>query len=68
MSDYKPRCMHLCSKSIVAFGESFEQDPDHQEGDVTDYWCTRTGKGQGPDGNVVSLGLCSESRGCFQEF
>jgi hypothetical protein len=66
-SAYKPRCMNLSCKSMVAFGENFEEDPDYQGG-MVDFSCLRTGKNVGPDGSVVSLTLCSKSRQCFQEF
>lgn len=67
-SPYKPRCMHLCCKSMIAFGEAFESDPDFQAG-MVEFWCQQTGKGQGPDGSGLSLELCSEpKRSCFQEY
>jgi hypothetical protein len=53
---------------MMVFGENFEQDPDYQAG-LTDFWCMQTSKGQGPDGDVVALDLCSNpERGCFQEY
>jgi hypothetical protein len=53
---------------MLVFGEGFEQDPDYQAG-LTQFWCTRTSKGQGPDGDEVSLELCSNAeRECFREF
>jgi hypothetical protein len=65
---YRPRCMNLCCKAMIVFGEEFENDPDYQAG-MMDFWCVRTSKGQGPDGDCVSLELCSNpERGCFQEY
>jgi len=65
---YRPRCMHLSCKAMLVFGEAFEQDPDYQAG-LTDFWCLRTSKGFGPDGEDVSLDLCSNpARECFQEY
>jgi hypothetical protein len=65
---YRPRCMNLCCKAMLVFGEAFEQDPDYQAG-LTEFWCTHTSKGQGPDGGDVSLDVCSNSeRSCFQEY
>ena len=65
---YRPRCMNLCCKSMLVFGEDFESDPDYQSG-MTDFWCVSTSKGEGPDGNSVSLELCSNpERSCFQEY
>ncbi len=67
-STYRPRCMKLCCKSMIVFGEDFENDPDYQAG-LTDFWCVRTSKGEGPDGDSVSMELCSNpERGCFQEY
>ncbi len=62
-----PRCMNLCCKAMVAFGESYANDPDYQEG-VGDFWCIRTSKNLGPDGRSVSLQMCSPERECFQEY
>jgi hypothetical protein len=65
---YRPRCKHLCCKSMLVFGEAFEADPDYQAG-TTDFWCLCTSKGQGPDGDGVSLPQCSEpGRSCFREY
>jgi hypothetical protein len=53
---------------MLVFGEDFENDPDYQAG-MTDFWCVQTSKGQGPDGDSVSLELCSNpERSCFQEY
>ena len=38
LSTYRPRCMNLCCKSMVVFGENFESDPDYQAG-LTEFWC-----------------------------
>ena len=65
---YRPRCMYLCCKSMVVYGENFESDPDYQAG-MTDFWCMQTSKGQGPDGDAVSLEMCSDpERECFCEY
>lgn len=65
---YRPRCMNLCCKSMMVFGEDFESDPDYQSG-MTDFWCVRTSKGEGPDRELVSLDLCSKpERTCFEEY
>jgi hypothetical protein len=63
-----PRCIHVCCKSMLVFGEDFESDPEYTPG-LTDFWCTRTSKGQGPDGGAVSLELCNNpERSCYQEY
>jgi hypothetical protein len=67
-SAYRPRCRNLCCKSMMVFGEDFENDPDYQSG-LVDFWCVRTSKGEGPDGEAVALQLCSSpERSCYQEF
>jgi hypothetical protein len=53
---------------MLVFGEAFESDPEYQAGN-TEFWCTLTYKGQGPDGEDASLEMCSNpERGCFQEY
>jgi hypothetical protein len=60
--------MNLTCKSMAVYGEDFESDPDYQAG-LTDFWCVLTSRGQGPDGEDVSLALCSNpERGCFREY
>ena len=65
---YQPRCIFLTCKAMAVFGENFEMDPDYQAG-ITDFTCTQTCRGVGPDGDEVSLELCSNAeRPCFQAF
>jgi len=65
---YRPRCTHLCCKSMQVYGEDFVNDPEFQAG-MVEFWCTKTFQGQGPDDGLVNLELCSNAeRGCFQEF
>jgi hypothetical protein len=53
---------------MVVYGEGFTETLDYHEGSG-EFWCIRTAKGQGPDGDGVSLSLCSDPlRECFQEF
>jgi len=67
-SAYRPRCKNLYCKSMVVFGEAFQDDPDFQAG-LTEFWCLCTSKGLGPDGDDVSLSQCSNPvRGCFKEY
>ena len=66
--DPAPRCKNLSCKSMLVYGEAFEQDPDYQAG-MTEFWCLCTSKGAGPDGDDVSLTQCSNpGRGCYKEF
>ncbi len=65
---YRPRCIHLYCKAMLVFGEAFESDPEYQAG-LTNFWCLCTSKEQGPDGDEVSLEMCSNpERTCFQEY
>ncbi len=67
-AEYVPRCVNLYCKSMMVYGEAFEQDPEYQAG-VTDFWCLATSQGQGPDGQPVGLQTCScRERPCYQEF
>ena len=65
---YRPRCLHLTSKSMQVWGENFENDPEFQAG-MVEFWCTETFKNQGPDGNDVTFeACCNKERKCFREF
>jgi hypothetical protein len=65
---YRVRCMYLTCKSMMVFGEDFENDPEYQQGGV-DFTCNCTFKGHGPDGGMVSLEMCSQAaRPCFREY
>jgi hypothetical protein len=65
---YRPRCMNLSCKSMLVYGEDFENDPDYQAG-MAEFWCNCTSKAAGPDGDLVSLEMCSNpERTCFQEY
>jgi len=63
-----PRCIHLTCKSMMVFGEDFESDPEYQSG-MVEFTCTRTFRGEGPDGGPLSLPLCSvPERECYCEY
>ena len=65
---YRPRCRNFCSKAMMVYGEAFESDPDYQA-NQSDAWCNQTCKEQGPDGEAVTLDLCSNpARRCFEEY
>ena len=67
-SEDRPRCIHLNCKSMMVFGEDFENDPDYQAG-MVDFWCTHTFTAQGPDGGDTSMEKCSNpERTCYQEY
>lgn len=64
---YRPRCMFLTCKSMLVFGEEFEQDPEYQDGAY--FWCSCTATERGPDDSLVSLELCSApERTCYREY
>ena len=65
---YRPRCIYLTCKSMLVYGENFQSDPEYRMG-LSPCWCVQTSTGVGPDGNDVSLELCSNAeRGCFREY
>ena len=65
---YRPRCVNLSCKSMMVYGEAFENDPDYQAG-MTEFWCVLTSKGDGPDGAGADLEACSSpDRPCFQPY
>jgi len=67
-SSDRQRCKNLNCKSMVVYGEAFASDPDYIAG-ATEFWCESTSKGQGPDGDGVSLEECSEpTRACYREY
>ena len=65
---YRPRCKNLSCKSMIVYGEAFQNDADFQ-GEAADFWCALTTKVTGPDGELVDLDSCSEKgRSCFKEY
>lgn len=68
MPSYQPRCRHLRCKSMLVYGEAFEEDPEYQAG-MVDFWCNETARSIGPDGGRVSMTACTNrERPCFREF
>ena len=65
---YRPRCVNLSCKSMIVYGESFENDPEYQAG-VVEFWCVLTSKGDGPDGCGADMEACSNpERSCFRPY
>jgi hypothetical protein len=63
-----PRCKFLYCKSMVVYGEDFENDPDYQAG-TTDFWCLQTSKAIGPDEEEVNMEeCCRPERPCYREY
>jgi len=53
---------------MAVYGESFENDPDYQDG-LTDFWCLRTAKPFGPDDADAGMAhCCDRGRECYQEY
>jgi hypothetical protein len=53
---------------MLVYGEAFEMDPDYQAG-TTDWWCQCTQKPQGPDGDEVAMGACTNpQRSCYRAY
>jgi hypothetical protein len=64
----QPRCINLCCKSMMVYGEDFKEDPEFQAG-MASFWCTQTSKCAGPDGEYVTLDMCSNpERECYRAF
>src|SRR5262245_39831746 len=62
------RCIHLTCKSMMVYGEDFENDPEFQAG-MVEFTCTETFRNLGPDGGEVSFDACrNQERKCFREF
>ncbi len=65
---YRPRCIHLTCKSMMVFGEDFEEDPDFQA-DMADFECLKTANNMGPDNGEASLEhCCNKDRPCYEEY
>jgi hypothetical protein len=52
----------------LAVGVAGHAESEAQEasavGEATAYWCARTQKSFGPDGDIVGRGPCQHGRGC----
>lgn len=67
-SSYKPRCIFLTCKSMQAWGEDFENDPEYQAG-MVEFTCTQTFRSIGPDGGEVFYeACCNAERTCYREY
>jgi hypothetical protein len=65
---YRPRCLFLTCKSMLVWGENFQDDPEYQAG-MVEFTCNQTMRATGPDGENASLDACSDpARPCFREF
>ena len=67
-ADFASWCAAQAGTPLGDNGEGFQSDPEYQ-GNQTEFWCILTAKGQGPDGDGVSLSDCSDTqRQCFKEY
>ncbi len=67
-TEYRPRCVHLTCRSMMIYGEDFEQDPEYQNG-MVEWTCTCTFTSAGPDGGMAALEACSNpERTCYREY
>lgn len=65
---YRVRCINLCCKSMMVYGEDFESDPEYVAGQ-TEFWCVLTARGDGPDSAPATLEECTKpERSCFQAY
>ncbi|MCC6418744.1 MAG: hypothetical protein IT429_10955 [Gemmataceae bacterium] len=63
-----PRCIHLSCRSMLIYGEDFEQDPEYQAG-MAEWTCTCTCTPAGPDGGMAALEYCrNPERPCYREY
>ncbi|MCU0248471.1 MAG: hypothetical protein MUC42_18040 [Bryobacter sp.] len=56
------RCLNLCWKGMYI---EAEWDPTVQHGNDRAFWCQKTFRPLGPDGNPVDEYECNETRGCY---
>lgn len=57
-------CAHLRHKGMYVMAE---EDPDAAAAgayEATSYWCAKTQKAFGPDGDIVGRDACQHGRGC----
>ena len=59
-----PRCMHLQCKSMVVYGEGFEDDPDYQAG-LTDFRNLLTSENQLLSARNAQVGAEAERASAF---
>jgi hypothetical protein len=62
------RCIHLTCKSMMVYGEDFEQDPEFQAG-MVEFQCLRTLQNVGPDLGEAALEPCTNpERTCYEAY
>jgi hypothetical protein len=57
-------CSHLRHKGMYVMAEADPADFSQGSYEATAYWCARTQKSFGPDGDVVGRDTCRHGRTC----
>lgn len=57
-------CSHLRHKGMYVMAESDPSEFATGAYEATAYWCAKTQKSFGPDGDAVSRDACQHGRGC----
>lgn len=60
-------CAHLRHKGMYVMAERDPDMPGFNGHEATSFWCAKTQKSFGPDGNVVRTDLCQHGRGCCEQ-
>lgn len=63
MSDPRPLCQALRAKGFYVFTEAPEPISEAQ---TAVWWCVKTQRPVGPDGDAVHRSFCDASRPCFE--
>ncbi len=58
-------CRHLRSKTWFA-PDAFGQGDPRQSPSTAQYWCLRTMRSDGPDGDLALPEACTDERACFE--
>jgi len=58
-------CRHLRTKNWLA-PDAFGQGDPRQSPSTSQYWCLRTMRPDGPDGDLVLPESCTDERICFE--
>ncbi len=58
-------CRHLRTKNWLA-PDAFGQGDPRQSPSTSQYWCLKTMRSDGPDGDLVLPEACTDERICFE--
>lgn len=59
-------CAHLRHKGMYVMAEEDPGDWSAGAYEATAYWCSKTQKSFGPDGDIVGREACRHGRGCCE--